>query len=183
MRNSFPSRLTTFSQNIWRDFVPWRSLLPFRAEKHTSQKEVINVKKVITIFVSVLFIFALASLSLAAEKAAPAPPMEKEAEALTAGKPIVRQVTGEVKTVDMKAMTVTVTKMLKGKAEETKVTVGDKTKVIMGKEKKALADVKAGDKVTVKYVEAGGKNVAKKIAIHEAEPAKTMGKPAKPTEK
>jgi Cu/Ag efflux protein CusF len=145
---------------------------------------VINVKKVIAIFVSVIFVFAFASLSLAAEKAVPAAaPMEKKSESLTAGKPIVRQVTGEVKAVDMKAMTLTVTKMLKGKAEETMVTVGDKTKIIMGKEKKALADVKAGDKVTVKYIEAEGKNVAKKIAIHEAEPAKTMEKPAKPMEK
>jgi Cu/Ag efflux protein CusF len=145
---------------------------------------VINVKKVIAILVSVIFVFAFASLSLAAEKAAPAAaPVEKTSGSLTAGRPIVRQVTGEVKVVDMKAMTLTVTKMMKGKAEETMVTVGDKTEVIMGKEKKALADVKAGDKVTVKYIEAEGHNVAKKIAIHEAEPVKTTEKPAKPTKK
>jgi uncharacterized lipoprotein YehR (DUF1307 family) len=75
----------------------------------------------------------------------------------------------------VKAMTITVTKM-KGKAEETMITVGDKTKVMMGKEKKALADVKAGDKVTVKYTEVKGKKVAKRIAIHEVEPAKPMEK-------
>jgi len=135
------------------------------------------VKKAIAIFVAVLFVFAMASLSFAAEeKAAPAP-MEKKAEP---AKPKVKMVTGEVKAVDMKAMTVTVTKMMKGKAEESVVTVSDKTKVMMGKEKKALADVKAGDKVTVKFTEVEGKNVAKSIAIHEAE---KKAEPAKPMEK
>jgi ribosomal protein S1 len=138
------------------------------------------MKKVIAIFVSVIFVFAFASLSLAAEKAAPAPaPMEKKAAAATE-KPKVHQVTGDVKAVDMKAMTISVTKMMKGKAEETMITVGDKTKIMMGKEKKALADVKAGDKVTVKYTEAEGKNMAKSVAIHapekKAEPAKPMEK-------
>ena len=138
------------------------------------------MKKVIAIFVSVIFVFAFASLSLAAEKAAPAPaPMEKKAAA-AAEKPKVHQVTGDVKAVDMKAMTISVTKMMKGKAEETMITVGDKTKIMMGKEKKALADVKAGDKVTVKYTEAEGKNMAKSVAIHapekKAEPVKPMEK-------
>jgi ribosomal protein S1 len=138
------------------------------------------MKKVIAIFVSVIFVFAFASFSLAAEKAAPAPaPMEKKAAAATE-KPKVHQVTGDVKAVDMKAMTISVTKMMKGKAEETMITVGDKTKIMMGKEKKALADVKAGDKVTVKYTEAEGKNMAKSVAIHapekKAEPVKPMEK-------
>ena len=145
------------------------------------------MKKAIAIFVTVLFVFAMASLSFAAEekKAAPAPaPAEKKME--PAEKAKVKQVSGEVKAVDMKAMTITVTKMMKGKAEETVVTVSDKTKVMMCKEKKMLADVKAGDKVTVKYTEAEGKNMAKSVAIHEAkkaEPAKTMEKKAEPAAK
>lgn len=140
------------------------------------------MKKVIAFFVSVIFVFALASLSLASEKAdSAAVPMEKKAKFLTAGKPIVHQITGEVKAVDMKAMTITVTKMLKGKAEETMVTVGDKTKVIMGNEKKTLAAVKAGDKVTVKYIESKGKNMAKSVAIHA--PMEKKAEPAKPMEK
>ena len=149
------------------------------------------MKKAIAIFVTVLFVFAMASLSFAAEekKAAPVPaPAEKKMEPAVKAK--VHQVTGDVKAVDMKAMTITVTKMMKGKAEEAMITVSDKTKIMMGKEKKALADVKTGDKVTVKYTEAGGKNMAKSVAIQEpekkAEPAKTMEKkaePAKPMEK
>lgn len=146
------------------------------------------MKKAIAIFVTVLFVFAMASLSFAAEEKKMAPaPAEKKME--PAEKTKVKQVSGDVKAVDMKAMTVTVSKTMKGKAEETVVTVGDKTKIMMGKEKKTLADVKAGDKVTVKYTEAEGKNMAKSVAIHEAkkaEPAKTMEKktePAKPMEK
>ena len=136
------------------------------------------MKKAIAIFVTVLFVFAMASLSFAAEEKKMAPaPAEKKME--PAEKTKVKQVSGDVKAVDMKAMTVTVSKTMKGKAEETVVTVGDKTKIMMGKEKKTLADVKAGDKVTVKYTEAEGKNMAKSVAIHEAKKAE----PAKPMEK
>jgi ribosomal protein S1 len=61
----------------------------------------------------------------------------------------------------------------------------DKTTVMAGKDKKTLADVKAGDKVTVNYTEADGKNVATKVAI-KAAPAKkaeTKEKAAAPAEK
>jgi ribosomal protein S1 len=141
------------------------------------------MKKTIAIFVAVLFLFAMASFSLATEekKAAPAPaPAEKKMEP-AAEKPKVKQVTGDVKAVDMKAMTITVTKMMKGKAEDTVATVSDKTKIMMGEAKKALADVKVGDKVTVKYTEAEGKNMAKSVAIHE--PEKKAEPAAKPAEK
>jgi ribosomal protein S1 len=131
----------------------------------------------------------MASFSFATEekKAAPAPatapaPAEKKAEpAKPAEKPKVHQVTGDVKAVDAKAMTITVSKMVKGKAEETVATVSDKTKIMMGEAKKALADVKVGDKVTVKYTEAEGKKMAKSIAIHE--PEKKTEPAAKPMEK
>ncbi len=104
----------------------------------------------------------------------------------------VKQVTGEVKAVDTKAMTLTVTKKMKTKAEDTMVTVNDKTRVMMGKDKKLLADLKVGDKVTVKYSDADGKMVAKSIAIKTEEkkaeaamkPAETKAAPvAKPAEK
>src|SRR4030042_875550 len=129
------------------------------------------MKKTIAIIVAVLFVFALTSISFAAEK--------KKAPAK------VKQVTGEVAAVDEKAMTITVSKKMKGKAVETVVTVDDKTKIMMGKEKKNLADVKAGDKVNVHYKEVDGKNVAKSVAIKPAEPVekkagKKAGKKAEP---
>jgi ribosomal protein S1 len=124
------------------------------------------MKKAIAIIVAVLFVFALTSISLAAEKKA------------ASEKPKVKAVTGEVTAVDTKAGTITV----KGKKAEVTVTCDDKTKVKMGKEVKALADVMVGDKVTVKYTEVDGKNVAKSVAIKPAAaaPAEKKAKPAKP---
>lgn len=143
------------------------------------------MKKAIAIIAAVLFVFAITSLSFAVEekKAAPAPAEKKAEPAKPAEKPKVKQVTGDVKAVDTKAMTITVSKMVKKKAEETVVTVDAKTKIMMGKEKKALADVKVGDKVTVKYTEVEGKDVAKSVAIHEAKPLEKKAEPAKPAEK
>jgi Cu/Ag efflux protein CusF len=132
------------------------------------------MRKAIAIIVAVLFVFAVTSISFAAE--------EKKAEgAVSVEKPKVKQVTGEVKAVDTKAGTITVAKKMKGKVEETIVTVDNKTKIMMGKEKKTLADVMAGDKVTAKYTEVDGKNVAKSVAIKEAEtaPAEKKAEPAK----
>ena len=144
------------------------------------------MKKTVAILVSALFIFALAAVSFAADaqKAAPAPMVEKkEAPAAAAemkkAPAKVKQVTGEVKAVDTKAMTLTVTKKMKTKAEDTMITVNDKTKITMGKDKKLLADLKVGDKVTVKYSEADGKMVAKSVAIKtEEKKAETATKPA-----
>jgi len=128
------------------------------------------MKKAIAIIAAVLFVFAITSLSFAVE--------EKKAE--PAEKPKIKRVTGDVTAVDTKAGIVTVSKMVKGKAELTVVTVDAKTKIEMEKEKKVLADVKVGDKVTVKYTEVDGKNVAKSIAI---KPAEKKAEPAKPAEK
>ena len=137
------------------------------------------MKKTIAIIVAVLFVFSIASIAIAAEE-------KKAEETKTAEKPKIKQVTGDVKAVDTKAKTVTVTKKMRGKAMDTVVTVDDKATIMMDKEKKALADVKAGDKVKVKYTEIEGKNVAKSIAIQPKEtaaPAEKKAEPAKPAEK
>lgn len=129
------------------------------------------MKKAIAIIVSVLFVLSVAGLSFAAEKAAPAAaPAEKKAPAK------VKQVTGEVAAVDAKANTLTV----KGKKGDVMITADDKTVVKVGKEKKSLADVKMGDKVTVKYAEMDGKNVAKSIMVSAAPAKKEMKKEAAP---
>jgi ribosomal protein S1 len=126
------------------------------------------MKKAIAIIVAVLFVFALTSISFAAEKNVTAAPVEKKAEPMPAEKPKVKHVTGEVNAVDTAAMTVTVTKKVRGKVVETVVTVNDKTKIMMGAEKKTLADIKVGDKVKAKYTETDGKNVAKSVVIMPA---------------
>lgn len=123
------------------------------------------MKKALAIIIAALFVFAFTSISFAAEKkeAAPAKAEEKAVEKKAPVR--VKQVTGEVTAVDTTAMTITVSKKLRGKVVETVATVNDKTRIMMGKEKKTLADVKAGDKVTVHYKEIEGKNIAKSIAI------------------
>lgn len=124
------------------------------------------MKKVIALLVAMLFALSVAGHAIAAEmkemkEMKEAAPAQKMAPAK------VKQVTGEVTAIDAAAKTLTV----KGKAGEVALTADDKTTVKIGKEKKALTDVKVGDKVTVKYTEMDGKNVAKSIIV-KAAPAK-----------
>ena len=128
------------------------------------------MKKAIAIVISLLFVFAITSVTFAAEAKKEAPVKE---EKKVEKKASPKQVTGEVAAVDAKANTLTV----KGKKGDVTVSVDDKTKIMAGKDKKTLADVKAGDKVTVKYVEADGKNTAKHVEI-KAAPAKKEEKKA-----
>lgn len=128
------------------------------------------VKKVIAIALLVAMAFALSvpGIAIAADKKEAAPAEKKEAAPAQEKAPAkVKQVTGEVTAIDAAAKTLTV----KGKAGEVALTADDKTTVKIGKEKKALADVKVGDKATVKYNEMDGKNVAKSIIV-KAAPAK-----------
>ncbi len=138
------------------------------------------MKKAIAIIVSLLFVLSVAGLSFAAEKAA-APAAEKTMEKKAPVK--VKWLTGEVTAVDAAAMTLTV----KGRKAEVALTVNDKTKIMMGKEKKTLADVKVGDKVSTRYSEVEGKNVAKSIAVKAEKKvekkAKKMEKKAEPAPK
>ena len=143
------------------------------------------MKKAIAIIVSVLFVFAITSLSFAADatKAAPAPAEKKAAPAVEEKKAApakaeekkapakVKQVVGEVTAMDAKAKTITV----KGKKGDVVIAVDDKM----------MAAVKAGDKVVVKYTEADGKHTAKSVKKAEAKPAEMEKKaePAKAMEK
>jgi hypothetical protein len=128
------------------------------------------MKKIIALIVALLFVFAIASVSIAAEekKAAPAekkaePAKKEEKKAATK----VMTVTGEIKAVDAALKTITVVKKVKGQEKETVITVSEKD----------FAAVKAGDKVTVKYTTADSKNTAK--TVKKAEAAKKMEKPMK----
>jgi hypothetical protein len=96
--------------------------------------------------------------------------------AAAANKTIVKQITGEIVTVDIAVKTLTV----KGKKTEVVITADDKTVVKLDKEKKTLSDVKIGDKVTVKYAVIDGNNVARSIEIKAAKTEKKGADPAKP---
>jgi len=131
------------------------------------------MKKAIAIVISLMFVFALTSVTFAAEKKAAAPAEKKEmaaekkeaAPAKADKKAAHKQITGEVTAVDAKANTITV----KGKKAEVTVNVDDKTK--FAPKGKTIADVKAGEKVMVKYTEAEGKNTAKSVKIEGAKKA------------
>ncbi|MBI5676275.1 MAG: hypothetical protein HZC48_10700 [Nitrospirae bacterium] len=130
------------------------------------------MKKSIAFMIALTIVFVFASLTVAVENKETAAP----AAAAPAVKPAHRQVTGDVVSVNAAANTVVV----KGKKGDVMLMVNDKTKVMIGNEKKALADIKAGDKVVVRYTEADGKNTAKRIDLVLAPAAK---KPAAPAEK
>jgi Cu/Ag efflux protein CusF len=115
------------------------------------------MKKTIAIVLSLLFILAVASVTFATDTKEAA--TEKKTEAGHAAKAEAKHVTGEVTAVDVKAGTITV----KGEKGDVTVKADAKTHIMIGKDKKSLADIKAGDKVTVKYHEADGKNTAVRI--------------------
>ncbi len=105
---------------------------------------------------AVLWIFLFCSLSVATEVSAATDPSEK---------PKNRQVTGIVKDVDIKAKTITVRKKVKDKASDTVAAYDEKTRILLGKEQKTIADIHVGDKVTMKYRETDGQIRAKRIII------------------
>ncbi len=74
------------------------------------------------------------------------------------------KMSGEVTAVDATAKTLTV----KAKDKEVTLMVTDKTRIAQGKEKKTLADIQNGAKVTAIYVAEGDKMTAKSINIAAA---------------
>ncbi len=122
------------------------------------------MKKAIALVVSLLFAIAVSGLSIAQEKkeAAPAPAKEeKKMDEKKHAKKSGHYIHGEVTAVDAAANTLTV----KGKKGEVTLTIDDKTKFHKGK---TLADVKVGDKLSVKYAEKDGQMVAKSIMMKKA---------------
>ncbi len=114
----------------------------------------------------------------AAEKKAEHPGEPAKAEKKAEKKAKAQQVTGSVKAVDAKASTLTVVKKVKKEEKEVVLTCTDKTKF---KGVKGIGDVKEGDKVTAKYSEKDGKNVASSVEV-KAAPAKKEEKKAEKKE-
>ena len=128
------------------------------------------MKKAIAFIVAMIFALGLSAVVFAAEEQVPvATPAQAEKKEAAPAKPAIKKmsVTGEVTAIDANAMTLTV----KGRKGDVALMAEEKTKVVMGKEKKTLADVKVGDKITVSYIEKDGKMAAKSITI------KTVAKP------
>ncbi len=102
------------------------------------------LRDVMVVLIAALFVMSFASPTIAKEKM------------------IVLK--GSVVSVDAAGKTLTV----KEKKGEVTIAWDQATKVTMGKEKKAFEDLKAGDKVLVRYHEKEGKAVANSIAITKA---------------
>ena len=75
---------------------------------------------------------------------------------------IARKFKGEVTGVDLQSQTISA----KQGYILFNVTLDDKTTIRKEKEIKTINDIKTGQKVTIKYFEVGGKNVAKSISIN-----------------
>ncbi len=129
----------------------------------------------ITVCICLLFLFLI--MPLHPEQAAVA--QEKTGGVGKKAPAKVKQVSGEVAAFDAMARTFTV----KGKKGDVFIMTDDKTTVMVGKEKKDLADVKVGDRVTVKFTEADGKNTAKSIVVSAADvnENKEWERPPEPT--
>lgn len=122
------------------------------------------MKKAIALIVSLLFVLAVAGPSFAQEKKEAAPAPAKEEKKMDEKKHVKKSrhyLHGEVTAVDAAAKTLTV----KGKKGEVTFTIDDKTRFHKGK---TLADVKVGDKLSVKYAETDGKMVATGITTKKA---------------
>lgn len=116
------------------------------------------MKRIPILITAIMMAVSLSTYAFAEEKVAPAKE-EKASEK-------VMQATGEVTAVDAKANTIAVKSKKKG---DVACDVVAGTKVSVGKEARTLADVKVGDKVTIKYVEKERKNTCKSIEIKTEE--------------
>jgi Cu/Ag efflux protein CusF len=92
-------------------------------------------------------------------------PVRAQDAATTPPKPKPHQYTGIIESIDSKAGTVIVKKDTESKTFK----LGDKTKFsTTDKKEAALADIKVGDKVTVRYTEDAGVLTAIKIGVPAA---------------
>jgi len=126
-----------------------------------------NGKRILATVSGLVLILAMGSPVLAStDKAQSRPEIVQVAAKSKRPAQKVRTFTGEVASVDQTANTVTVkSKTRKGKELTLGAKVNDKTVIKSGKATKTLADLKAGDKVSVKYRRTAEGDVASSILI------------------
>jgi hypothetical protein len=135
------------------------------------------VKKLTALFVAFAFAAGIAGLASAQTQSAPKmekPAAEKKAETK---KMAMKSASGTVKSSS--ADSVVVGGKEKGKEAEWTFAVDPKTKIKKGGKDITAADLKAGDQVSVRYMEHEGKAVAQAINVKAAPMAKkSEAKPA-----
>lgn len=136
------------------------------------------MKRIIALLAVAIFVLT-AAFAFAEQATQPAPAPEKKEAAPAEKKAPTKyfSVKGEVTAVDPAMSSLTIKSM----KQEVQLTVTDKTKIMISKEKKSLADVKVGDAATAKYKKEMGKNVATSINVtpKKAEAAPAPEAPAK----
>ncbi len=110
------------------------------------------MKRVIALMAVVIFALTV-GMAFAEEAAKPEAPKKAPTKYST--------VKGEVTAVDPAANSI----IIKSKRQEVELSVTDKTKVMINKERKSLADVKVGDTATARYKKDQDKNVATSINV------------------
>ncbi|MFN3740724.1 MAG: hypothetical protein ACK4TF_08670 [Thermodesulfovibrionales bacterium] len=136
------------------------------------------MKRIIALLTVAIFVLTI-GIAFAEQATQPAAAPEKKEAAPAEKKAPTKylSVKGEVTAVDPATNSLTI----KSKKQEVQLTVTDKTKIMIGKEKKSLADVKVGDAATAKYKKEQDKNVATSINVtpKKAEAAPAPAAPAK----
>jgi predicted lysophospholipase L1 biosynthesis ABC-type transport system permease subunit len=121
------------------------------------------MRKLICTSLVVACVLGLASLSIAAEK--------------TASKPASHKMVGEVVSVDTAAHSFTIKESVKGgMAKEVTFNFEDNGKVTVAGKPGKLDDLKAGDSVTVHYMEKDGNKIANNLQVAKPAAAKAASK-------
>ena len=132
------------------------------------------MKKILSVVMSLVMLFAFSAASFAAEQAAAPAPAKKVEKKHHVRKATHHRIIGVVTAVDAAAGTITV----KHRKAEIAISVDAKTRVSAGAEKKSINDVKAGENVAVGYKEVNGKKVATSVSLLKAKKVKKAMKKA-----
>ena len=146
------------------------------------------MKRGLAALVGIAFLFASAGLVAAAGTTTPAPKAEKSTDAKSADAKMDKKhhtAVGTVKSAGSEG--VVIVSKVKGKDVEKTFAVDDKVKIKKGGKDVTVKDLAPGDKVTVRYMDDGGKMTAMSISVSSSaakQAAKTEPAPAKePTKK
>ena len=139
------------------------------------------MRRLVTLFVTAAFVVGATGLALGQTGTAGAVPVAPAEKAM-----VSRTASGKVKSAS--ADSLVVTGKARGKDAEWTFALDAKTKIKKGGKDATAADLKAGDAVSVRYMEQEGKNVAQGVmaraeASRKAEGKTTADKTEQPVEK
>ncbi len=119
------------------------------------------MRKILAMIAAMFFAFSLVSIAGAAEKQ-----MYSKEQMYSISGPVV-SVDSTARTLTVKSIEKSKSPSLRWKGDMTFIT-DDNTKIAMGKKSETLQDLKAGEKVAVKFHEKDGKYIADTVLISAA---------------